>query len=153
MFDIGWSEMAVIALLAVIIIGPKDLPRAMQSMAKWVKKARSLTREFQSGIDDMVREADLEDARKAVQSSRNFSMEKTLQETVDPTGSMKDDLREVEETARRTESESAASKAEDLKAAEPDDSQEDNASSESAPAANEKIADDAKKEKVSEASG
>ena len=109
MFDIGWSEMAVIVLLAIVIIGPKDLPRAMQSMAKWVKKARSLTREFQSGIDDMVREADLEDARKAVQSSRNFSMEKTLKETVDPTGSLADDLREVESAARRDEAESRSS--------------------------------------------
>ncbi len=59
MLDIGWSEMAVIALLALVIIGPKDLPRVMRTMGKWAHKARSVSREFQSGIDDMIREAAL----------------------------------------------------------------------------------------------
>ena len=68
MLDIGWSEMAVIALLALVIIGPKDLPRVMRTMGKWAHKARSISREFQSGLDEMVREADLEDAKKAMQA-------------------------------------------------------------------------------------
>jgi len=68
MFDIGWSEMAVIALIALVVIGPKELPNAMRIVAKWARKARSLAREFQSGVDDMIREADLDDARKAFDS-------------------------------------------------------------------------------------
>ena len=43
MLDIGWSEMAVIALLALVVIGPKDLPRVMRSMGKWAHKARAIS--------------------------------------------------------------------------------------------------------------
>ena len=55
MLDIGWSEMAVIALVALVVIGPKDLPKAMKAAAFWVRKARSLASEFHSGIDQLVR--------------------------------------------------------------------------------------------------
>lgn len=102
MFDIGWSEMAVIALIALIVIGPKELPQAMRAASKWVRKARALAREFQSGVDDMIREADLEDARKAVESSRSFNIDKALEETVDPTGSVRDEAQDLDRAARAT---------------------------------------------------
>lgn len=102
MFDIGWSEMAVIALVALIVIGPKELPQAMRAASKWLRKARSLAREFQSGVDDMIREADLEDARKAVQSARSFNPEKALEETVDPTGSVREEAQDLDRSARDT---------------------------------------------------
>ena len=94
MFDIGWSEMAVIALIALIIIGPKELPKAMRSLAKWTRKARGMAREFQSGIDDMVREADLEDTRKAIESAKSLNIGKAVEETIDPTGGLRDEARE-----------------------------------------------------------
>lgn len=94
--------MAVIALIALIVIGPKDLPQAMRAASKWVRKARALAREFQSGVDDMIREADLEDARKAVQSTSNFNIDKALEETVDPTGSVRDEAQDLDRTARET---------------------------------------------------
>ncbi len=89
MFDIGWSEMAVVALIALIVMGPKELPKAMRSLAKWTRKARSMAREFQSGIDDMVREADLEDARKVVESAKSFDVGKSVEETIDPAGDLR----------------------------------------------------------------
>ena len=100
MLDIGWSEMAVVALVALIVIGPKELPQAMRAASKWVRKARSLAREFQSGVDDMIREADLEDARKAVQTTRNFDVGKAVEETIDPTGDVRDEAKDLETTAR-----------------------------------------------------
>ncbi|MFQ5775178.1 MAG: Sec-independent protein translocase protein TatB [Kiloniellaceae bacterium] len=103
MFDIGWSEMAVIALVALIVIGPKELPQAMRAAAKWARKARSLAREFQSGIDDMIREAELEDARKAVETTRNFDLDKALEDTVDPTGSVREEATDIERSARGAE--------------------------------------------------
>ena len=81
MIDIGWSEMAVVVLIAVVVMGPKELPRAMRAAAKWVRKARGLAREFQSGVDDMIREADLEDARKALDATRNLDVGKIIEET------------------------------------------------------------------------
>ncbi len=104
MFDIGWSEMAVIALLALLVIGPKELPNLMRNVARWVKKARSLTREFQSGIDDMVREADLEDARNALKQTTSSGLEKKITDAIDPTGGVTDSLNEIK---RETESTTA----------------------------------------------
>ena len=100
MFDIGWSEMAVIALIALVVIGPKELPNAMRIVAKWARKARSLAREFQSGIDDMVREADLDDARKALDATKSFDIDKVLEDTVDPTGSLREEAEELRDTAQ-----------------------------------------------------
>ena len=82
MIDIGWSEMAVVALVALLILGPKELPQAMRMAASWVKKARSVTREVQSSINDMIREADLEDARKVVESTRSGAIEKSIERLV-----------------------------------------------------------------------
>jgi sec-independent protein translocase protein TatB len=104
MLDIGWSEMAVIALVALLVIGPKDLPKVMRAASQWVRKARGLAREFQSSVDDMIREADLDDARKMVESARSLDVRKAIGDTVDPTGSLTDEVRDIEKTARDTDS-------------------------------------------------
>src|SRR3990170_6346975 len=101
MFDIGWSEMAIIAFVALIVIGPKDLPRTMKAVAHWMRKARSLTREFQSGIDDMVREAELEDARKALDDTRRGNLQRTISNAIDPDDELAGEVRDVEREARR----------------------------------------------------
>jgi sec-independent protein translocase protein TatB len=107
MFDVGWIEMALIALIALLVIGPKELPKAMRSLAKWTRKARSMAREFQSGIDDMVRDADLEDTRKAIEAAKSFDIGKTMGETIDPTGSLGDEAKELEHEMAREVAEDA----------------------------------------------
>ncbi|WP_255542793.1 Sec-independent protein translocase protein TatB [Azospirillum sp. INR13] len=64
MFDIAWSELMVIAVIALVVIGPKDLPKAIFTLGKWVRKARGVAREFQTHIDDMMRETELDELRK-----------------------------------------------------------------------------------------
>jgi sec-independent protein translocase protein TatB len=97
MFDIGWSEMLVIALLTLIVIGPKELPRVMRTVGQWVRKAQSLAREFQRGIDEMAREADLEDAKKLLDGGRSLANPKKLvMDTLDPTGSVEDEARDLQ---------------------------------------------------------
>ncbi len=121
MFDIGWSEMMVVAMLALIIIGPKDLPRLMRSVAHWVRKAQSLAREFQSGLDDMVREADLEDAKKLVDTGRSLNVKKIVEDVVDPTGSVRkeaEDLRSTVATKPAASPSADKSKAEEGKTEE-----------------------------------
>jgi sec-independent protein translocase protein TatB len=103
MFDIGWSEMAVVALLALIVIGPKDLPRVLRSASYWVRKARGLAREFQSGVDEMIREADLDDAKKAIEKTTRFDVDQAVENAIDPTGSFKDEARDIEEAATPSE--------------------------------------------------
>ncbi len=100
MFDIGWSEMMVVAMLALIIIGPKDLPRLMRSVAHWVRKAQSLAREFQSGLDEMVREADLDDAKKMVDAGRSLNVNKIVEDTIDPTGSVRKEAEDLRSTVK-----------------------------------------------------
>jgi sec-independent protein translocase protein TatB len=64
MFDIGYSELLLIAVVALIVIGPKDLPRVMRTVGQWVGRARGMARHFRSGVDTMMREAELEEMEK-----------------------------------------------------------------------------------------
>lgn len=64
MFDIGGIELLVIGVVALIVVGPKDLPRLVRSVGQWVGRARGLAREFQSGMEEAARQADLDEVRK-----------------------------------------------------------------------------------------
>ncbi len=64
MFDIAPSEFMLFALVALIVIGPKDLPKAMRVVGRFVGKARGMASQFRSGFDAMVREAELEEMEK-----------------------------------------------------------------------------------------
>jgi sec-independent protein translocase protein TatB len=63
-FDVAPSEFFLVILVALVVIGPKDLPRVLRTVGKWVGKARGIASQFRSGFDDMVREAELEDMEK-----------------------------------------------------------------------------------------
>jgi sec-independent protein translocase protein TatB len=84
MLDIGWSEMLLVAVIAIVVIGPKDLPRAMRSVGRWVNKARSVAREFQNSVDQMIAESELDEVRKSVDSIRSFDGDRYLKEQIDP---------------------------------------------------------------------
>lgn len=64
MFDIGSSELLLIVIIAVVVIGPKDLPRALYKVGQIVGKARGMARHFRTGIDAMVREVEMEELEK-----------------------------------------------------------------------------------------
>ena len=64
MFDIAPTELLLVAVVALVVIGPKDLPRAMRVVGNWVGKARGMARHFRSGIDTMIRESELEEMEK-----------------------------------------------------------------------------------------
>ncbi len=65
MFGIDSSEFAIIALVALLVIGPKDLPRVMRMVGTWIAKGRAMTRHVRAGFDTMMREAELEEMQKA----------------------------------------------------------------------------------------
>lgn len=89
MFDIAWSELMVIAVIALVVIGPKDLPKAIYTLGKWVKKARVVARDFQGHIDDMMREAELDELRKEALKVRDTNLQKMVENTIDPKGELK----------------------------------------------------------------
>ncbi|VVT04388.1 Sec-independent protein translocase protein TatB [Sphingomonas sp. EC-HK361] len=64
MLDFNPSELLLVAIVALVVIGPKDLPKAMRFVGQWVGKARAVGRQFRSGFDAMVREAELEEMEK-----------------------------------------------------------------------------------------
>ncbi|HTH28981.1 MAG TPA: Sec-independent protein translocase protein TatB [Sphingobium sp.] len=64
MFDIGSSELLLTAIVAIVVIGPKDLPRALYKVGQIMGKARAMTRHFRAGVDEMVRQVELEELEK-----------------------------------------------------------------------------------------
>lgn len=64
MFDVAPTELLVCAVIALVVIGPKDLPKAMRVVGHWVGRARAVARQFRSGFDAMVRESELEEMEK-----------------------------------------------------------------------------------------
>lgn len=64
MFDVAPTELLIVAVVALVVIGPKDLPKTMRVVGRWVGKARGVARHFRSGFDAMVREAEMEEMEK-----------------------------------------------------------------------------------------
>jgi sec-independent protein translocase protein TatB len=64
MFDVGYSELLLIAIVTLLVVGPKELPNLLRTVGKWTGKARSMARHFRAGFDTMVREAEIEEMNK-----------------------------------------------------------------------------------------
>jgi sec-independent protein translocase protein TatB len=110
MLDIGWSEMAMVALLALIVIGPKDLPRLMRTVGQWVRKARGFARDFQSSLDEMIEDDELREAKRSIEqqtrkmNKRNaFGIGDELGKHVDPDGDLRKSVGDVERQAKATD--------------------------------------------------
>lgn len=99
MFDIGWQELFVIAVLALIVVGPKDLPHAIRAITGWIRKARLMARDFQAGVNEMVREAELDDVKRSL--TQPGDLKKTIAGAVDPDGSLAKGLVLNEEDERK----------------------------------------------------
>jgi sec-independent protein translocase protein TatB len=96
LLDFGWSEILLIGTVALIFIGPKDLPKALRVAGYWVRKARTLSREFQSSIDQMIREAELDEMRQELQKAAEFDLDKEFRNTIDPSGDLAESLKPPE---------------------------------------------------------
>ncbi|MBF0166668.1 MAG: twin-arginine translocase subunit TatB [Alphaproteobacteria bacterium] len=88
MLDVDISELAVIAVVALVVIGPKDLPKVLRVMGQWTRKARLLAGEFQKSVDDMMRESELDDLKKQAQSFNSLNVGREIEKAVDPKGEM-----------------------------------------------------------------
>lgn len=74
MFDMGWSELLLVAVLAIVFVGPKDLPKLMRTLGQYMGKMRAMAREFQNSFEDLARETELEELRKQVAEMRDSAM-------------------------------------------------------------------------------
>ena len=82
MFDVAPTEFMLVALIALLVIGPKELPRLMRTIGGWVAKARGVARQFRSGFDEMVRESELADMEKKWREENERIMAENPIETI-----------------------------------------------------------------------
>jgi len=100
MLDLGWSEMAMVAMLALVVIGPRDLPKVMRTAGRYVRQARGYMRDFQTNLEKMVEEEGLEDVKETAQRARRFDSNKEMEDLVDPDKSVRNTATDVERSAR-----------------------------------------------------
>jgi sec-independent protein translocase protein TatB len=88
MIDLSWSHILIVLVVALVVVGPKDLPRLMRTLGGWMAKARGMADQFRKSFDEMSRQADLDDLRAEIQALRNerpfAGIEQTLNEPVLP---------------------------------------------------------------------
>jgi sec-independent protein translocase protein TatB len=95
MLDLGWQEFFLIATVAVVVVGPKDLPKVIRTVVSWIRKIRSMARDFQGSIEEVAREAELDEIRKEAAKLTSQDMSKTILDTVDPDRDLADALKET----------------------------------------------------------
>jgi sec-independent protein translocase protein TatB len=89
MLGLDWTELALIAVVAVVVIGPKDLPEAVRGVAKGIQKLRRMAGQFQTQVDEVVREAKLEDVRSQINEIRSFDIRSVVEKEVDKDGALR----------------------------------------------------------------
>ncbi|WP_084294682.1 Sec-independent protein translocase protein TatB [Asaia prunellae] len=83
MFDFSWSEIALIVVVALVFIGPKDMPTAIRAVSRGIKAVRRMASEFQGHVDEMIREADLGEARDHLRDLKRFDFRDRIARTID----------------------------------------------------------------------
>jgi len=93
MLDVGWTEILVIAIVLIIVVGPKDLPQMLRTFGRMVSKIRGMAGDFRQQFDEALREADLDDVRKTIGEAQKLNPLNTIREAVNPLRQMGDELK------------------------------------------------------------
>ena len=96
MFDLGWQEFMLIALIALIVVGPKDLPRVIRAVSQGIRRVRGVAREFHSSLEEVAREAELDDIRKQARDLANEGLDESLRKDLDPMGEIELSIRDAQ---------------------------------------------------------
>ncbi|TQN59547.1 twin-arginine translocase subunit TatB [Agrobacterium tumefaciens] len=84
MFDIGWSELLVIAVVLIVVVGPKDLPPMIRAFGKTMAGLRKMAGEFRTQFDEALKEADMDDVRQTISDVRNLNPTNSLRDAMNP---------------------------------------------------------------------
>ena len=117
MFDIGWTEILIIAVVAIIVVGPKDLPRMLRSLGRYAGQLRRTAGEFRSQFDDAIRESELDELRSTLSDVTDLNpinqIKDSVNETMAPLKQTVDNIKsgiEAPQAARDDVSEDSAAK-------------------------------------------
>jgi sec-independent protein translocase protein TatB len=99
MFDIGWPELLVVAIVLIIVVGPKDLPPMLRAFGRTTTKLRAMASEFRGQFDDALREAELDDVKKTFDDARKLNPMQSIRDAVNP---LKDTARDIRSDLEKT---------------------------------------------------
>jgi sec-independent protein translocase protein TatB len=116
MFDIGWTEMLVIAIIMIVVVGPKDLPRMLRTFGKTTAKLRSMAGDFQKQFNEALKEAELDEVKKSVDTLRGLNPTAEIKKQLNPFEKAAADVRAGLDAAMKPAPPNAA---EAVQAAEP----------------------------------
>lgn len=93
MFDVGWTELLVIAVVLIVVVGPKDLPPMLRAFGKMTTRMRKVAGEFRSQFDEALREAELDDVRRTIDDAQKLNPVNTLREAMNPLRQMGNEIK------------------------------------------------------------
>jgi sec-independent protein translocase protein TatB len=93
MFDIGWTELLVIAVVLIVVVGPKDLPPMLRAFGKMTQRARKVAGEFRAQFDEALREADMDEVRQTLSDAQKLNPVNTLREAMNPLRQMGNEIK------------------------------------------------------------
>lgn len=93
MFDIGWSELLVVAIVLIVVVGPKDLPPMIRAFGKMTANLRKMAGEFRTQFDQALKEADMEDVRRTIGDVQNLNPTNALRDAMNPLRQMGQEIR------------------------------------------------------------
>ncbi|MBM3568446.1 MAG: twin-arginine translocase subunit TatB [Alphaproteobacteria bacterium] len=88
MLDLSWGELLIVGAVAVVVIGPKELPKLLHGFGKWAGRARALAREFQGHLDELARQAEIDEMKKQVEKMNALDPTKEIKQALDPKAEM-----------------------------------------------------------------
>ncbi|HWU64113.1 MAG TPA: Sec-independent protein translocase protein TatB [Ensifer sp.] len=103
MLDIGWTELLVIAIVLIVVVGPKDLPPMLRAFGKMTKRLRVMAGEFRQQFDEALREAELDDVRQTFSDAQKLNPVNSLKDALNPLRQMGNDIRSDIQNATKSE--------------------------------------------------
>lgn len=108
MLEVGWSELLVIAIVMIVVVGPKDLPKMLRTFATFAKKARGMASDFQAQFTDAMQDAELDEVRKTLADVRSLNPKNALKDAFDPIRKAGEDVKRELNTIKSTPDQSIA---------------------------------------------
>jgi sec-independent protein translocase protein TatB len=119
MIDLSWSHILIVLVVALVVVGPKDLPRLMRIVGRWIGKARAMADQFRKSFDEMARQAELDELRSEIDALRRERPLATLEHALNESALPPDAPATAEADAPQIETEHEEQEAHDAAPAQP----------------------------------